>query len=666
MRVGQPDDIHSISCGDRSGSPCGDTDLVRPLLVLGLGVLFLAGCGDGSPHVSGPASGQEKPISSAKRSAKMTRLVSPLRLPLVRSPVLPGYLLVADRNNNRVLLLSPSRRVVWRRAGLREPDDAFFTPGYREIITNEEFDNTLRQISLQTHRIVWSYGHAGVAGSGRGYLNAPDDAYRLADGVTTVADIRNCRIVQIRQGSVLRVLGGSCVHDPPHGFASPNGDTPLPDGGILVTEIGGWVDRLDRSGRVLWSVRTPFSYPSDAQLLPNGHILVCAFTTPGRVVEMTRTGHIVWSFGAASGENRLDRPSLAIRLPNGLVAVNDDWRHRVVLVDPQTSRIVWQYGHTDIPSSAPGYLDKPDGMDFLPASTALHTALVGRAATRRPPGLQEPAPAMSVTRIGSLPAPTSRLAVVALANGRVLALGGLVAGTSSPQILAGPPGHLVRIGSLPSPIHDAAAVVSRHGAVELYGGGQSVSSAEVVRVDSSTGTARLLHPLDEVLSDLGAAVVRGHTYLVGGFTGARYASAILRVDAKNRTHVAARLPVGTRYAGVAVLGDAIYVAGGVTEFGRSDAVYRVELQSGRVSRIATLPQPTAHAPLVAALGALWLVGGDGSRSILRIDPTSRRVSRAGRLPKALANAAAVKLADGRVAVLGGDGSGVVWAFEPAR
>ena len=597
----------------------------------------------------------------------MGRLVSPLRLPLVRSPVLPGYLLVADRNNDRVLLISPSGRVVWHRAGLREPDDAFFTPGYRSIITNEEFDDTLRQISLQTHRIVWSYGHEGVAGSGRGYLNAPDDAYRLANGVTTVADIRNCRIVQIRQDrSVLRVLGGSCVHDPPSGFASPNGDTPLPDGGILVTEIGGWVDRLDRSGRVLWSVRTPFSYPSDAQLLPNGHILVCAFTTPGRVVEMTRAGRIVWSFGAATGKKRLDRPSLAISLPNGLVAVNDDWRHRVILVDPQTSRIVWQYGHTDIPSVAPGYLDKPDGMDFLPASTVTHAAFVDRAATRRPSGRQEPAPAVSVTRIGSLPAPTSRLAAVALSNGRVLALGGLVAGTSSSQILAGPPGHLVRVGSLPSPTHDAAAVVSRQGEVELFGGGQSVSSAGVVRINPSTGSARPLHPLDEALSDLGAAVVRGHTYLVGGFTGARYASAILQVDARNRTHVVARLPDGTRYAGVAVLGDAIYVAGGVTESGRSDAVYRVDVRSGQVSRIATLPRPTAHAPLVAASGALWLVGGDGSRSILRIDPTGRRVSRAGRLPKALANAAAITLADGRIAVLGGDGSSGVWALEPAR
>ena len=294
-----------------------------------------------------------------------------LGLPTVRSRILPGYLLVADRNNDRVLLLSPAKRVVWRRGGLRQPDDAFFTPGYRSVITNEEFDDTLVEFSLRTRRVVWSYGHLGVPGRSRGYLDAPDDAYRLRDGLTTVADIRNCRIVELRRNrTVRRVLGGSCVHDPPRGFASPNGDTPLPDGGLLVTEIGGWIDRLSPSGRLVWSVRTPFPYPSDAQLLPNGNVLVCGFTTPGRIVELTRSGRIAWSFGASSGRHRLDRPSLAIRLPNGLIAVNDDWRHRVILVDPRTHHIVWQYGHTDKASVKPGYLDKPDGMDFLPASSS--------------------------------------------------------------------------------------------------------------------------------------------------------------------------------------------------------------------------------------------------------------------------------------------------------
>ena len=641
-----------------------ESDPVKGALLLGLCAVVFAGCGDHARQSLPPTSPKRK---DAEARSSRTNLVSALRLPLVRSRILPGYLLVADRNNDRVLLLSPHGRIVWRRVGLREPDDAFFTPGYRGVITNEEFDDTIRQISLRTRRIVWSYGHAGVPGRGPGYLNAPDDAYRLANGVTTVADIRNCRIVQLRRdGSVLRALGGSCVHDPPRGFASPNGDTPLSDGGILVTEIGGWVDRLDRSGRLVWSVRTPFTYPSDAQLLPNGNILVCAFTTPGRVVEMTRAGRIVWSFGATSGTNRLDRPSLAVRLPNGLVAVNDDWRHRVILVDPRTSRIVWQYGHTDVASTATGYLDKPDGMDFLPASAAVHASFVGRMARRRPATVRASAPKATVTRIGSLPSPTSRLAAVALHGGRVLALGGLVAGSSSSEILAGPPEHLVRIGSLPSPTHDAVAVVSKRGLADLFGGGEWASSAAVVRIDPSTRRIRRLPQLDEPLSDLGAAVVRGRTYLVGGYTGVRYASAVLRVDAKNRTHVVARLPAGTRYAGVAALGDQIYVAGGVTESGASDTVYRVDVRSGRVSRAATLPRPTAHAPLVAASGALWLIGGDGSRSVLRIELPSGQVSVAARLPRVLANAAAVAMSDGRVAVLGGDGSDAVLAFEPTH
>jgi hypothetical protein len=66
----------------------------------------------------------------------------------------------------------------------------------------------------------------------------------------------------------------------------------------------------------------------------------------------------------------LDHPSLAIRLPNGLIAVNDDRRDRVVLISRQTGKIVWQYGHTDVAGTKPGYLDTPDGMDLLPASQA--------------------------------------------------------------------------------------------------------------------------------------------------------------------------------------------------------------------------------------------------------------------------------------------------------
>ena len=212
------------------------------------------------------------------------------------------------------------------------------------------------------------------------------------DGTITVADIRNCRVLRLSSAHrIVGELGGSgCVHDPPRSLASPNGATPLLDGGMLVTEIGGWVDRFDRHGRLVFTTRTPTAYPSDAQLLPDGNVLVAGFDTPGRVDVITPRGRIVWTYGPTSGPGALDRPSLAVRWPNGMIAITDDWHHRIVVVDPRTKRIVWQYGHLEVPSAATGYLSKPDGLDLLPAATrrrhsgAARSSSVASGHCRRP------------------------------------------------------------------------------------------------------------------------------------------------------------------------------------------------------------------------------------------------------------------------------------------
>ena len=592
--------------------------------------------------------------------------------PVPRGPI-PGYVLIADRNNDRILLVSPSHRVVWRfprRGDVRpgqsfhDPDDAFFAPGYRLISTNEEYNQTMGLISVRRHRIAWSYGHPLVRGSGPGYLSNPDDAYRLPNGLMMVADIQNCRVLWVnREHRVVREIGhsGACGHDPPYGLSSPNGATPLADGGVLVTEIGGWIDRFTAGGRLRYSVRTPTTYPSDAQLLPDGNILVAGFNTPGRVDELTPSGRIVWTF-EPTGYWALDRPSLAVRWPNGMIAITDDWHHRVLVVDPRTKRVVWSYGHLNRPGTAAGFLDKPDGLDLLPASSV-------RAAARRP----EPRPARSsgrarltVTRVGSLPQPASRVAAVALPGGKVLALGGLVGGTSSDQVLLGSPSALRLVGHLRTPTPDAAAALSG-GSVLLAGGGEAVSSSALVRVDPATGAARGAGSIGEPLSDLGAASVGGRAYLVGGWTGSRYATAVLRMPG---AHVVARLPVGLRYAGVAALSGTLYVAGGLSTAGPSRAVYAVDPAAGSVRRVATLPAPIDHAPLAALGGKLLLVGGDDASgravsTILAVDPASGTVRRVGSLPQPLSDAAAVTVG-GRVIVLGGgaaNASAAVYALR---
>jgi outer membrane protein assembly factor BamB len=629
----------------------------RAVAALGL-ALVAAGCSShpnaASTSIRSTTSARSTP--TAQRRQPRTRLVSVLGLPRVHSSTVPGYVLIADRNNNRILLVSPSKQVVWRDAKLRGPDDAFFTPGFRSVITNEEFNDTLVELSLKTHVRIWQYGHAGVAGSSPGYLNTPDDAYRLPSGITTVADIQNCRIVQIdRAHRVTRVLGGSCSHDPPRGFASPNGDTPLPDGGLLVTEIGGWIDRLAPDGRLLWSIRSPVSYPSDAQLLPNGRVLVASFTDPGKIVIVDRSGHVTWSFGSASGPDHLAKPSLAVRWPNGLIAANDDYNERVIAIDPRTKKIIWQYGHTGISGTAPGYLNKPDGIDLLPATDLVAAKAPALAAKKPSPAAVAP---VHVTRVGSLPETVSRLSAVALSDGRVVALGGLVGGSSSDQVLFGTAAHLHRIASLPVPTHDAAAALV-HGIVYLFGGGQAASTDAIVRVDPFRRAAVPAGTLGEPLSDLGAATVGGKTYLVGGYTGSRYATAVLRFRPGLQPTVATRLPAGLRYAGVASLGPKLYVAGGLTVAGASRAVYAVDPTTGSVTKIATLPRPLDHVAL-APLGSRLLLIGGGSRQVLAIDPHAGTVRPVANLPQPLDDPAAVA-GKSRVLVLGG-GTNAVYAL----
>jgi outer membrane protein assembly factor BamB len=618
-------------------------------------VVVLAGC-SGARHrnTSDTTVGEKSPFPATSHSRHGARhrdeSVTPaeraLGLPAVHSRIVPGYVLIADRQNNRVLLVSPAKKVVWSASSLRGPDDAFFTPGYRSVITNEEFNDTLTELNLRTRRRVWRYGHSGVAGSSAGYLNTPDDAYRLPNGLTTVADIQNCRIVELRHsGAIARVFGGSCAHDPPRGFASPNGDTPLPGGGLLVTEIGGWIDRLAANGRLLWSIRSPVSYPSDAQLLPSGRVLVASFSSPGRIVIVDRSGRVDWSFGTASGPDYLDKPSLAVRWPNGMIAANDDYNQRVIVIDPRTKRIVWQYGHTGVSGTALGYLNKPDGIDLLPGGGAATPALAHKPAAR-----SKRLPRLQVRRVGSLPEAASRVAAVALPGGRILVLGGLIAGSSSDQILVGPPARLRAEGRLPAQTHDAAAALSGRNAY-LFGGGESVSTSAIVRVDPATGAAGPAGSIGEPLSDLGAATVDGKTYLVGGYTGSRFATAVLRFSPGRTPILVTRLPAGLRYAGVAALDGKIYVAGGLTTAGETSQVLAVDPARRTVTRVATLPEPLAHVAL-APLGSRLLLVGGGSPQILSIDPQAGTVTTAGRLPTPLADPAAVAL-NKHVFVLGG-------------
>lgn len=299
--------------------------------------------------------------------------------------MLPGAVLIADRSNNRLVVVDPAGHVRWQfpRPGdlapgqtFKVPDDAFFSPDGRYIVATEEDDFVVRVIDVARHAIVYSYGVPGVHGATPNRVWNPDDAVMRPDGSLVMADIKNCRVLLVapRTHRPARVLGrnGTCWHDPPRHLDLPNGAFPLRDGRYLVTEIGGdWVSEMSLSGYVAWSAHPPgVAYPSDTNEIRPGRYLTADYSAPGQLVVFDRSGRALWRYRPA-GADALNHPSLAMPLPNGDVLCNDDGNDRVIVVDPRTNRIVWQYGHTGVPGSRPGYLDNPDGVDLVPPHALL-------------------------------------------------------------------------------------------------------------------------------------------------------------------------------------------------------------------------------------------------------------------------------------------------------
>lgn len=157
------------------------------------------------------------------------------------------------------------------------------------------------------------------------------------------------------------------MHGPPHFYGSPNGMFPIAHDRYLVTEINqDWVDEITGAGRLLWSVHPPsVFYPSDTNQARPGVELTVDYSDPGQIVEFNRYGRTIWRY-RPTGRKSLNKPSLALPLPNGDVVANDDANHRVIVVNPRTDKVVWQYGHRAVPGTAPGYLDNPDGIDLMP------------------------------------------------------------------------------------------------------------------------------------------------------------------------------------------------------------------------------------------------------------------------------------------------------------
>ena len=289
--------------------------------------------------------------------------------------VLPANLLIADWGARRLLVVSPRGQIVWSyRAqpyqSLFNPDYAFFNAAGDSIVISQESHSQVGQLDVVKKRFVYHYGHYGHAGSGVDYLHDPGVAIELSDGKIIVADIRNCRVAVLTPPHHTQVHDyghvGRCAHGPPRQLDNPVSAFPLRGGGLVITELGGYVDLISGAGKLTASVRVPgFKRPLAANEMTNGDLVAVDHTHPGAVEIFTKAGKLLWHYKVPAGKRELFDPSMALVLPDGNVLVSDDYNSRVIVIDRATKKIVWQYGHLHARSAANGYLYLPVGIDLV-------------------------------------------------------------------------------------------------------------------------------------------------------------------------------------------------------------------------------------------------------------------------------------------------------------
>ena len=285
------------------------------------------------------------------------------------------------------------------------------------------------------------------------------------------------------------------------------------------------------------------------------------------------------------------------------------------------------------------------------------------------------APAASVEGVLRMPVARAAHSAVALADGRVLLIGGCVAesceaGPDSATVDVFDPrtGRFTRAGKLAGPRLSAAAIQLPTGEILIAGGWAGRSVTDQVEIfDPASGTSRVLTPLSVARADIAAArLADGRILLAGGYDGSDAVALVEIFDPRSGgLQRAGDLLTPRTGAGIALLPDGrVLLAGGGGKDRRPTASAEIfDPATARSTAVGSLRQARyKHALQTLGDGRVLAIGGSDHRdsrgklsSIERFDSAAARFEPAGELlePRFKIPAAVVLLPDGKLLVAGG-------------
>jgi hypothetical protein len=285
----------------------------------------------------------------------------------------PGDLLITDQFNNRVIEVNPlTKQIVWSfgsgnaslcnpgPGAIIGPNDAERLAGGLTVIAGTGIppgvpgalpcvDNRVIVVN-QAGTIVWQYGQAGKTGSTPGLLNVPVFVVQLPNHDFLVVDQGNNRVIEINLNKTIVWSYG-----PTNGSGalnSPNSAELLANGDILIADEGNnRVIEINRAGTIVWEYRAGLNTAAFASRLPDGNTLI---TDAGnsRVIEVTPSKHVVFQYftNGSPASNASPLPTNAVRIAGGDTIISDQFNDRVIVINSM-KQIVFDYGRINVPGS---------------------------------------------------------------------------------------------------------------------------------------------------------------------------------------------------------------------------------------------------------------------------------------------------------------------------